>query len=54
MLRRVLLTIAISAVYIMPASAIEKPGVVNKVIQFAADKIPRIDRNADEWTIVGG
>jgi hypothetical protein len=52
MLRRLLLTIIVSVAAILPAGAIEKPGVVYKVFQFPADKIPRIDGNTDDWAIV--
>jgi len=34
------------------ASALEKPDVTYKVFQFPADRIPRIDGNADDWAIV--
>ena len=33
-------------------SALEKPGVTYPVFQFPADKIPRIDGNADDWAMV--
>ena len=36
----------------MPVLALERPGVEFKVFQFPADKIPRIDGNADDWAIV--
>ena len=52
MLRRLLSTILVSAACMAPAGAIEKPGVVYKVFQFPADKIPRIDGNTDDWAIV--
>ncbi len=34
------------------AQALEKPGTTYKVFQFPADKIPRIDGNADDWAMV--
>jgi PKD domain len=34
------------------AVALEKPDVTYKVFQFPADKIPRIDGNADDWAMV--
>ncbi len=34
------------------AGALERPGVVFKVFQFPADKIPRIDGRTDDWDIV--
>ncbi|MFT3870484.1 MAG: PKD domain-containing protein [Nibricoccus sp.] len=32
--------------------ALEKPEVTYKIFQFPADKIPRIDGNADDWALV--
>ena len=32
--------------------ALEKPGTTYQVFQFPADKIPRIDGNADDWAMV--
>jgi hypothetical protein len=34
------------------AQALEKSGTTYKVFQFPADKIPRIDGNADDWALV--
>jgi hypothetical protein len=34
------------------AAALDRPEVTFKVFQFPADKIPRIDGNADDWTMV--
>ena len=34
------------------ASALDRPDVTFKVFQFPADKIPRIDGNADDWAMV--
>jgi hypothetical protein len=34
------------------AFALEKPSVTYQVFQFPADKIPRIDGNADDWALV--
>lgn len=48
MFRRMLPAIIVSAACKLPASAIEKAGVVNGGFHFAADRIPRIDGNADE------
>ena len=31
---------------------LERPGVEFKVFQFPADKIPRIDGSADDWSLV--
>jgi hypothetical protein len=33
-------------------SALQRPEVTFKVYQFPADKIPRIDGNADDWAMV--
>jgi hypothetical protein len=35
-----------------PGLALERPGVVFKVFQFPADKIPRIDGDTSDWAIV--
>jgi PKD domain len=35
-----------------PAFALEKPNTTYPVFQFPADKIPRIDGNADDWAMV--
>ncbi|MFT3780550.1 MAG: PKD domain-containing protein [Nibricoccus sp.] len=32
--------------------ALEKPDITYRVFQFPADKIPRVDGNADDWSIV--
>ena len=48
--RVVLLTIAMLAG--ISASALDRPDVTFKVFQFPADKIPRIDGNADDWAMV--
>jgi PKD domain len=34
------------------AGALERPDVTYKVFQFPADKIPRVDGNADDWAMV--
>jgi hypothetical protein len=36
----------------LPTFALERPGVVFKVFQFPADKIPRIDGDTSDWEIV--
>jgi hypothetical protein len=36
----------------IPAGALEKPGVTYPVFQFPADRIPRVDGNADDWSMV--
>jgi len=36
------------------APAVERPEVTFKVFQFTADRIPRIDGNTDDWTLVPG
>jgi hypothetical protein len=35
-----------------PQFGLERPQVTFKVFQFPADKIPRVDGNADDWAIV--
>ena len=39
-------------VEVADGSGLERPGVEFKIFQFPADKIPRIDGNADDWSIV--
>jgi len=34
------------------AFPLARPGVEYKIFQFPADKIPRIDGNADDWAMV--
>ena len=41
-----------AALLLAPAYALDRPGVTFKVFQFPADRIPRIDGNADDWKIV--
>ena len=36
----------------LPAAATERPGVTYKIFQFPSNMIPRIDGNADDWSIV--
>ena len=43
---------AVAVLCCLPALAIEKPGVTYKVFQFPANMIPRIDGNADDWSMV--
>jgi PKD domain len=35
-----------------PILALEKPGITYPVFQFPADRIPRVDGNADDWAMV--
>ncbi|MCC6395043.1 MAG: PKD domain-containing protein [Bryobacterales bacterium] len=41
-----------SCMLCIPAVALERPGVVYKVFQFPADRMPRIDGKKDDWAIV--
>ena len=52
MMRRVLLVVSVALVCARFAAAVDKPGVVYKVFQFPADKIPRIDGKTDDWDMV--
>ena len=47
-MRRTILLLAFG----VTAFALTRPGVEYKIFQFPADKIPRIDGNADDWAIV--
>ena len=42
----------LAAVLPLGALALDRPGTTFKIFQFPADKIPRIDGNADDWKIV--
>jgi len=44
----ILLTLAL----LIPGVAIERPGVEFKIFQFPADKIPRIDGDPSDWSVV--
>ena len=46
------LVIIIVAFICFPTMALDRPDVTFKIFQFPADKIPRIDGNADDWAIV--
>jgi hypothetical protein len=46
------LVVTIVAFACFPALALDRPEVTFKIFQFPADKIPRIDGNADDWAIV--
>ena len=45
-------TFLLAALLLAPALGLDRPGVVFKIFQFPADRIPRIDGNADDWKIV--
>ena len=45
----ILIVVALACV---PVLALDRPDVTFKIFQFPADKIPRIDGNADDWAIV--
>ena len=51
-LPRALVAILGALACFVPAAALEKPDVTYKVFQFPADRIPRIDGNADDWAMV--
>ena len=36
----------------LPMVAADRPGVAFKIFQFPANKIPRVDGNADDWKMV--
>jgi hypothetical protein len=46
------LLLVLAALVSHPAAAIERPDGTFKIFQFPADKIPRVDGNADDWAIV--
>ena len=48
MLRSILLLLALCA----GGFTLERPGVEYKIFQFPADKIPRIDGDPSDWSIV--
>jgi hypothetical protein len=44
--------LAAAVYFCFSLQAADRPGVVFRIFQFPADKIPRIDGNADDWSIV--
>src|SRR4051794_10912197 len=46
------LLVALFLALAVGASAIERPGVEYKIFQFPADKIPRIDGDTSDWSLV--
>ena len=46
------LLVLILAISCYPAAGLERPDVTFKIFQFPADKIPRIDGDAEDWNIV--
>ena len=44
--------IVLLALACLPSQALERPGVTFKIFQFPADKIPRVDGNAEDWAMV--
>ena len=49
---RALLLACATATLISTAAALDRPDVTFKVFQFPADKIPRVDGNAEDWAMV--
>ena len=49
---RALLPAVIALALTSTVAALDRPDVTSKVLQFPADKIPRIDGNADDWAMV--
>ena len=45
-------TLLLVFLLLAPAFALDRPGVVFKIFQFPADRIPRIDGNVDDWKMV--
>lgn len=52
MARIIPFTLALFTLSCFAVPAVDKPGVVYKGFQFRADKIPRIDGNAEDWSVV--
>ena len=50
--RQAVLTVVGALACFASVGGLEKPGVTYKVFQFPADKIPRIDGNTDDWSMV--
>jgi hypothetical protein len=49
---RALLLAFFALVFTSTVAALDRPDVTFKIFQFPADKIPRIDGNADDWAMV--
>jgi len=45
-------TLALLALMLVPARALDRPGVTFKIFQFPPNMIPRIDGNTDDWKMV--
>jgi hypothetical protein len=45
-------TVALLALILVPARALDRPGVTFKIFQFPPNMIPRIDGNTDDWKMV--
>ena len=52
MSKRWLVRASLALLLLTPQFGLERPGVTFKIFQFPADKIPRIDGNADDWAMV--
>ena len=50
--RQAVLTMVGALACFASAGGLEKPGITYKVFQFPADRIPRIDGNTDDWSMV--
>ena len=52
MSKRCLILAFLAALFLPPQFGLERPDVTFKIFQFPPDKIPRIDGNPDDWSIV--
>lgn len=51
---RKIIIIMLATFVCYPAAALERQDVTFKIFQFPADRIPRIDGNVEDWSIVAG
>ena len=49
---KTMLLVALGALWVLPATALERPDTTFAIGQFPADKIPRIDGDKADWSLV--
>ncbi len=46
------LLVALGALWVLPAAALERPDTIFEIFQFPTDMIPRIDGDKADWSMV--
>ena len=49
---KTMLLVGLGALWVLPATALERPDTTFAIFQFPADKIPRIDGDKADWSLV--